>query len=196
MTVLKIYVAPHPVLKKKGEAVKEVTAAHRKLMDDMLETMYETNGIGLAAPQVGESLRILVLDIDQKRGPKDSTGEEIDLPPQERRGKPQFFVNPEITWSSEDLRVYNEGCLSVPGQYADVTRPDKIKVKYLDYDGKPQELEADGLLATCLQHEMDHLNGILFVDHLSTLKKDILMRKLKKFTKENEEDMAESHVVL
>jgi peptide deformylase len=196
MAVLRIYVAPHPVLKKKAEAVKEVTADHRKLMDDMLETMYATDGIGLAAPQVGESVRILVLDIDQKRGPKDAMGEEMDLSPQERRGKPQFFINPEITWSSEDLRVYNEGCLSVPGQYADVTRPDKIRAKYLDYNGKAHEIEAEGLLATCLQHEMDHLNGILFVDHLSTIKKDMLLRKLKKYTKENEEDMAESHVIL
>ncbi len=189
MAVLKVYVAPHPVLKKKAEPVKGgVTPALRKLMDDMLDTMYATDGIGLAAPQVGESKRILVLDIDQPRG------EDIKL--EDRRTKPQCFMNPEIVWSSEDLRVYNEGCLSVPGQYADVVRPDKIRVKYIDYDGKDQEMEADGLLATCLQHEMDHLDGILFIDHLSTLKRDILMRKLKKYTKENVEDMAESHVLL
>lgn len=187
MTVLRIYVAPHPVLKKKADPVEKVTAEDRKLMDDMLDTMYATDGIGLAAPQVGVSKRILVLDIDQPRDEDDWT---------KRKTKPMCFVNPEITWESEDLRVYNEGCLSVPGQYAEVTRPDKIKIKYLDYDGKARELEAEGLLATCLQHEMDHLNGILFVDHLSTLKKDILMRKLKKFTKENAEEMAESHVVL
>jgi peptide deformylase len=180
-------VAPHPVLKKKAEPVAAVTDELRKLMDDMLETMYATDGIGLAAPQVGVSKRVLVLDIDQPKGD--------DLTPQERRGKPQFFVNPEIIWSSEDLRVYNEGCLSVPGQYAEVTRPDKVRVKFLDYDGKAQEIEADTLLATCLQHEMDHLNGILFVDHLSTLKRDMLMRKLKKFVKENEEDMAKSHIL-
>lgn len=188
MAVLKIYVAPDPVLKKKAEPVTGgVTDDLRKLMDDMLETMYATDGIGLAAPQVGVSKRILVLDIDQPKTP--------DLPPEERRSKPQCFVNPEIVWSSEDLRVYNEGCLSVPGQYADVTRPDKIRVKYLDYNGKEQEIEADGLLATCLQHEMDHLNGILFVDHLSTLKRDILMRKLKKYTKEYAEDLEKSHVL-
>lgn len=188
MTVLRIYVAPHPVLKKKAEAVKKVTPELRKLMDDMLETMYATEGIGLAAPQVGQSVRILVLDVEQKR--------DEDIPPQERRGKPLFFINPEITWSSEDMRVYNEGCLSVPGQYAEVVRPDKIRIKFTNYDGKEQEMEADGLLATCLQHEMDHLNGILFVDHLSTLKKDMLLRKLKKYTKENQEEMAESHVLL
>lgn len=188
MAILQIYIAPHPVLKKKAEPVTGgVTPELRKLMDDMLETMYETDGIGLAAPQVGVSKRILVLDIHQPKG--------TDLTPKERRTRPQCFVNPEIIWSSEDLRVYNEGCLSVPGQYADVTRPDKVRVKYLDYDGKAQEIEADTLLATCLQHEMDHLDGILFVDHLSTLKRDIVMRKLKKFTKENEEDLAKSHVL-
>jgi peptide deformylase len=188
MTVLQIYVAPHPALKKKAEPVAGgVTADLRKLMDDMLETMYACDGIGLAAPQVGVSKRVIVMDIDQQRGD--------DLTPAEKRGKPQFFVNPEITWASEDLRVYNEGCLSVPGQYADIVRPDKVRFKYLDYDGKEIEVEADGLLATCIQHEMDHLEGILFVDHLSTLKRDILMRKLKKFTKENEEDLAKSHIL-
>lgn len=187
MTVLQIYVAPHPVLKKKAEPVASVTDDLRKLMDDMLETMYATDGIGLAAPQVGVSKRILVLDIDQPKGE--------NLTPQQKRGKPQCFINPEIIWSSEDLRIYNEGCLSVPGQYAEVARPDKVRVKYIDYDGKAQEIEADTLLATCLQHEMDHLNGILFIDHLSTLKRDMLMRKLKKFVKENEEDMAKSHVL-
>ena len=189
MTVLRIYVAPHPVLKKKAEPVKGgITPKLKKLMDDMIETMYATDGIGLAAPQVGESVRILVLDVEQKRGD--------GLPPQERRGNPRCFINPEIVSTSEDLRVYNEGCLSVPGQYADVTRPDKIRIKFMDYNGKEQEIDADGLLATCLQHEMDHLNGVLFVDHLTKLKRDMLMRKLKKFTKENEEDMAESHVLL
>ncbi len=193
MAVLPIYVAPHPVLKKIAEPVKEVTAAIRKLMDDMLDTMYAAPGIGLAAPQVGQSLRILILDIDQ---PKISD-EEADADPSKRRGKPQFFVNPEITWESEELNVYDEGCLSLPGQFAEVERPLRIKVKFLDYDGKPQEIEADGLLATCLQHEMDHLNGILFVDHLSTLKRDIVMRKLRKWTKEfqEEEGFAETYVL-
>ena len=187
MTSLQIYVTPHPVLKKKTIPVKDgVTDNLRKLMDDMLNMMYTCDGVGLAAPQVGVLERLLVLDINQPR--------EADLPPEEKRGKPQFFVNPEILWSSEDMRIYNEGCLSVPGQYADITRPDKLRIKYLDYDGKIQEIEADGLLATVLQHEMDHLNGVLFIDHLSSLKRNILMRKLKKFTKENEEDMAENYV--
>jgi len=187
MTVLRIYVAPHPVLKKVAEPVAQVSADTRRLADDMIETMYATDGIGLAAPQVGVSQRILVIDIEQNQDAED---------PKDKRGNPRVFINPEIVWTSEDMRVYNEGCLSVPGQYAEVTRPDKIRVKYIDYNGIKQEMEADGLLATCLQHEMDHLNGILFVDHLSTLKKDMLMRKLKKFTKENEEEMAESHVIL
>lgn len=188
MTVRQIYVAPHPVLKKKAEPVTGgVTADLRRLMDDMLDTMYACDGIGLAAPQVGVSLRVVVLDLHQPKG--------LDLSPQEKRTRPQCFINPEIVWASEDLRVYNEGCLSVPGQYADVTRPDKARFTYLDYDGKAQEIEAEGLLATCLQHEMDHLDGILFVDHLSTLKRDMLMRKLKKFTKENEEDLEKTHVL-
>ena len=188
MTLLQIYVAPHSVLKKKTTPVEGgVTDDLRKLMDDMLDTMYTCDGIGLAAPQVGVSERVLVIDINQPK--------ECDLSPKKKRGKPQFFMNPEILWSSEDLRIYNEGCLSVPGQYADVARSDKIRLKYLDYDGKTQEIEADGLLATVLQHEIDHLNGVLFIDHLSSLKRSILMRKLKKFIKENEEDMAKSYVL-
>jgi peptide deformylase len=188
MAVLPIYVAPHPVLKKIAEPVTEVTDELRKLMDDMLDTMYAAPGIGLAAPQVGVSKRILVLDVDQ---PKAEETEPFASP----RGKPQFFVNPEITWSSDEQNIYDEGCLSLPGQYAEVERPKKVRIKFLGYDGKSQEIEADGLLATCVQHEMDHLNGILFVDHLSTLKRDIVMRKLKKWTKENAEDIAASHVL-
>lgn len=183
MTVMQIYVAPHPILKKIADPVTGgVDAGLRQLMDDMLETMYATGGIGLAAPQVGVSKRVLVMDLDQ--------------PEQGGRGQPRFFINPEITWSSEEQNTYNEGCLSLPGQYAEIERPKKIRIKFIDYDGKEQEIEADGLLATCLQHEMDHLNGVLFVDHLSTLKKDMVMRKLKKFTRENAQDLAQSHVLL
>jgi peptide deformylase len=191
MAVLPIYVAPHPVLKKIADPVQQVTDETRKLMDDMLETMYAAPGIGLAAPQVGHSLRILVLDVDQPK----NDDEDENIPLEKRKGKPQFFVNPEITWESEETNIYDEGCLSLPGQYAEVERPLRIKVKFLDYHGKQQEIEADGLLATCLQHEMDHLNGILFVDHLSTLKRDIVMRKLKKWTKENAEDLAATHIL-
>lgn len=192
MTLLGIRVLGDPILRRETVPVTTFDAALGALIEDMFETMHAADGIGLAAPQVGVSQRVLVLDIHQRS--KTAEGGE-DLTPAERRGKPQCFINPEIIWSSEDLRVYNEGCLSVPGQYADVTRPDKVRVKYLDYDSKAQEIEAEGLLATCLQHEMDHLDGILFVDHLSTLKRDMLLRKLKKFTKENEEDLVKSHIL-
>lgn len=194
MAILPIYVAPHPVLKKIAEPVAEVTDAHRKLMDDMLHTMYAAPGIGLAAPQVGESLRIIVMDIEQQKVDDDAA----DLDPMSRKGKPLYFINPEITWESDELNVYDEGCLSLPGQFAEVERPKKVKVKFLGYDGKAQEIECDDLLATCIQHEMDHLNGVLFVDHLSTLKRDIVMRKLKKWTKEyaDDKEFAESYVVL
>ncbi len=187
MTVLPIYVTPNAVLKKKADSVAKVDAETLKLMDDMLDTMYAADGIGLAAPQVGVSTRVIVMDLDQQRGD--------DIPPEQKRGKPLYFVNPEITWKSEEQRTYNEGCLSIPGQYADVERPDKIRVKFLDRDGKAQEIEADGLLATCLQHEIDHIDGILFIDHLSTLKRDMILRKLKKFLKENAEDFTHTHVL-
>ncbi len=185
MAVLPIYVAPHPVLKKVAEPVSGVDDQLRKLMDDMLDTMYSARGIGLAAPQVGVSQRVIVMDLEQT--------EDADEKPV--KGKPMFFVNPEITWSSDEQNVYNEGCLSVPGQYAEVERPEKVKLSYLDYDGKPQEVDCDGLLATCIQHEIDHLEGVLFVDHLSTLKRDMLMRKLKKWTKEYAEDIEKTHVL-
>lgn len=187
MAVLPIYVAPHPVLKKIAEPVSGVTDELRKLMDDMLDTMYSARGIGLAAPQVGVSKRVIVMDIDQP------DSDDPEAAPQ--KGKPRFFVNPEIVWSSDEQNVYNEGCLSVPGQYAEVERPEKVKVKFLDYDGTEKTIDCDGLLATCIQHEMDHLNGILFVDHLSTLKRDMLLRKLKKWTKENAEELQKSHVL-
>lgn len=182
MSVLQIYVAPHPVLKKVADPVSGgVTAQLRQLMDDMVETMYATGGIGLAAPQVGISTRVLVMDLEQ--------------PEEGGRGKPLYFINPEIISASDEMNTYNEGCLSLPGQYAEVERPKKIRITFMDYDGKTQEIEADGLLATCLQHEMDHLNGVLFVDHLSTLKRDMVMRKLKKFTRDNIDDLAKSHVL-
>lgn len=187
MTILQIYVAPHPILKKVADPVVEVNDEVRALVDNMLETMYENDGIGLAAPQVGESKRILVIDLDQNFELGDK---------QARKGNPRVFINPEVIWESEDMRVFNEGCLSVPGQYADITRSDKVKIKFLDRDGKEHEEELDDMLATAVQHEMDHLNGVLFIDHLSVLKRSMLLKKLKKFLKINEEDMAESHVTL
>lgn len=187
MAVRPIYVAPHPVLKTPATPIEGgVTDELRQLMDDMLDTMYDAEGIGLAAPQIGISKRVLVLDVEQgARGERGGT-----------RGNPICFVNPEIVWTSDEINTYEEGCLSIPGQYAPVERPSSVRVKYLDYDGNPQEIEADGLLATCVQHEIDHLDGILFLDHVSKLKRDMLMRKLKKWTKENAEDIKDTHILL
>jgi peptide deformylase len=167
MALLPILVAPDPRLKKVSEPVKAVDAGIRKLMDDMLETMYQAPGIGLAAPQVGVLKRIIVLDIARE-------GED----PQ-----PLKLVNPEVVWVSDDDATYNEGCLSVPEHYADVARPAQCRVRYLDHDGKAKEIAAEGLLATCLQHEIDHLDGVLFIDHITALKRNIILRKLLKAKK-------------
>lgn len=168
MAVLDIYETPHPILKEVSAPVDKVDDDLRAFMDDMLETMYAAPGIGLAAIQVGVKKRVLVIDLQENEGERN----------------PRYFVNPEIVEASDELNVYQEGCLSVPEQYADVERPARIRVKYLDYDGTEQLEEMDGLLATCLQHEMDHLNGILFVDHLSKLKRKMLLKKLEKARKE------------
>ncbi len=164
MAVLPILVAPHPVLKKKCEPVETVTPELKSLMADMLETMYAAPGVGLAAPQVGVSKRILVVDCARR-----------DEDP-----SPIMMANPEIVWESEELATYEEGCLSFPEQYADVNRPAECHVKYLDENNEEQLLKADGLLATCVQHEIDHLEGIVFVDHISIVKRGIIMRRLKK----------------
>jgi len=168
MAVLPIITAPDPRLKIQCEPVESVDAAIAKMMDDMLETMYLAPGIGLAAPQVGITKRILVVDLSPKDGPRE----------------PIRMANPEILWHSDDLATYEEGCLSLPEQYADVERPAQIKVRYLDQDNTAQELDADGLLATCIQHEMDHLDGVIFVDHISSLKRRMILRKLTKLKKQ------------
>jgi peptide deformylase len=168
MAIRPILTAPNPILKQVSKPVDEVTDELRALMDDMLETMYDAPGIGLAAIQVGEPLQILVLDV----------AHDEDEP------KPQYFVNPEIIWASEELSTYEEGCLSVPEFAAEIDRPAEIRLRYLDYDGKEQEMQADGLLATCIQHEMDHLKGILFIDHLSNVKRNMIVRKLIKASKQ------------
>ena len=164
MAKLDIIVAPDPRLKLKCAPVAKVDATIRKLMDDMLETMYAAPGIGLAAPQVGVTKRVIVVDAAAK-------GE----PPQ-----PYRMANPEIVWAADEDNVYNEGCLSLPEHYADVVRPKAVRVRYLDHENEVRELAADGLLATCVQHEMDHLDGILFVDHISALKRNMILRKLLK----------------
>lgn len=168
MAVLPIITAPDPRLKVQCEPVESVDTAIAKMMDDMLETMYLAPGIGLAAPQVGITKRILVVDLSPKDGPRE----------------PLRMANPEILWRSDELATYEEGCLSLPEQYADVERPAHIKVRYLDQDNTTQELEADGLLATCIQHEMDHLDGVIFVDHVSSLKRRMILRKLTKLKKQ------------
>jgi peptide deformylase len=167
MAIRKIVTVPDPILKQVSEPVETVDDALRALMDDMLETMYDAPGIGLAAIQVGVPKRVLVMDIAGE-------GEEP---------APRYFVNPEILWESETLSSYQEGCLSVPESFGDVDRPAEVKVRYLDYNGEAQEIHATGLLATCIQHEMDHLNGVLFIDHLSRMKRDMIVRKLTKARK-------------
>jgi peptide deformylase len=167
MAILPIITAPDPRLKQIAQPVAKVDAEVRKLMADMLETMYAAPGIGLAAPQVGALKRVIVLDLARE-----------DEDPQ-----PLKMANPEIIWVSDDDAVYNEGCLSLPEHYADVARPAACKVRYLDEQNEIRMLEADGLLATCVQHEIDHLEGILFVDHLTALKRNMILRKLLKAKK-------------
>jgi len=174
MNILPIIEAPDPRLKVISEPVAAVTAEVRALLDDMLATMYDAPGIGLAAVQVGVAKRVLVIDLQRRLEPVEEGAEPVEV------RDPRYFVNPEIIWESDDFGVYNEGCLSVPELYADVERPARVRVRWLDYDGAAREEEVDGLLATCLQHEMDHLDGILFYDHLSKLKRDMIVKKLVK----------------
>ena len=164
MAIMPIRRLPDPVLRQKAKHVKIIDKSICKLVDDMIETMYGADGIGLAAIQVGVPKRVLVMDIDQKDGKKN----------------PKVYINPKILWASEEMVTFEEGCLSVPEIWDEVERPAKIRAEYLDRDGTRHEIEAEGLLATCLQHEMDHLEGILFVDHLSKLKRSMALRKLQK----------------
>ncbi|HAK99012.1 MAG: peptide deformylase [PS1 clade bacterium] len=184
MTIRPIIAVPDPRLKQVSEPVEAVTDDLRQLMDDMVETMHDASGIGLAAIQVGVSKRVIVMDLSPSDPVDDGESEDrYDL--SELKDEPiRYFVNPEIIWTSEEMSNYQEGCLSVPGFYDDVERPQACKVTYLDYQGHPQELDCDGLLATCIQHEMDHLNGVVFLDHLSRLKRDMIVKKLRKLAKE------------
>ena len=170
MTLRKILTEPNEILREKSLKVEHVDDEIRNLMDDMLETMYAAPGIGLAAIQVGVAKRIIVLDISPKDEPK----------------KPMFFVNPKIISKSDNNSTYEEGCLSVPGQFAEIDRPDKCHISYIDYDGQQKEIKAEGMIATCIQHEIDHLEGILFIDYLSKLKKTMIVKKLSKQKKELE----------
>ena len=175
MTKLNILEFPDPKLRTVAKPVAVVNDSIRQLTDDMLETMYAAPGIGLAAIQIGVPKRVIVLDIEW-RNKSESTNDEIQV----ARKNPMCFVNPEIITKSTNNSTYEEGCLSVPGQFAEIDRPDKCHIKYLDYYGQPKELVTEGMLATCIQHEMDHLEGILFIDYLSKLKKSMIVKKLTK----------------
>ena len=166
--ILPLVILPDPVLRELSRPVERVDDALRRLADDMLETMYDAPGIGLAAIQIGQPLRMLVIDLAKEDEPK----------------APQVFINPQIVRHGDGVSVYEEGCLSIPDYYAEVERPDTVTVTYLDRDGREQVLEADGLLATCLQHEIDHLNGVLFIDHISKLKRDMVVRRFRKLARD------------
>ena len=174
MALLSIIVAPDPRLKVKAKPVARVDDRIRKLLDDMVDTMHAAPGIGLAGPQVGEALRLLVIDIAKDGEPSD----------------PRKFINPEIVWASDDKLLWEEGCLSLPDHFAEVERPKEVKVRYLDEKGAKQEIHAKGLLAICLQHEMDHLDGVLFVDYISALRRNMILRKLVKSKKQKAEKAA------
>ncbi len=168
MPIKPLIILPDPVLRQVSKPVERVDGALLKLADDMLETMYDAPGIGLAAIQVGEPLRMLVIDL----------AKEGETP------APHVFINPEVLESSDQRSVYEEGCLSIPDYYAEVERPASVRVQYIDRDGRQQEIMAEGLMATCLQHEIDHLNGVLFIDHISKLKRDMVVKKFKKLAKD------------
>ena len=172
MAILTILEAPDPRLRVKSVPVTGVDDELRTLISDMFETMYAAPGIGLAAVQVGVPKRVLVIDLQEH---EDADGKPVKTP--------LVFINPEILEPAEDQAIYNEGCLSVPDQYAEVERPATCRARWIDIDGKPHDARIDGMLATCLQHEMDHLEGILFIDHLSRLKRDIILKKLAKARK-------------
>jgi peptide deformylase len=179
-----ILIIPDKRLRLKSEPVGKIDGSIRNLIEDMFETMYEAPGIGLAAIQIGVPKRLITMDLAKKDEPK----------------APQVFIDPEVTWKSDEKAVYEEGCLSIPEYYEEVERPNAIKVRFLDREGKPQELEASGLLATCLQHEIDHINGVLFIDHISKLKRDMVLKKFKKAQKRGEkpvfkdDDVPEHHI--
>ncbi len=170
MAIHEIIKIPDKRLRQVSEPVKKVDAAIRKLVDDMFETMYKAPGIGLAAIQIGVAKRVVTMDLSKK----------------EDDHKPQVFINPELVWQSDKKATREEGCLSIPDYYEEVERPAEVKVKYLDLDGKTHEIEASGLMATCLQHEIDHTNGVLFIDYLSKLKRDRITKKFTKAAKKTE----------
>ncbi len=182
MAIRPIFETPDPVLRQISKPVEVFDDELKTLIADMFETMYDAPGIGLAAVQVGVPIRLLVIDLQEPENPEDPESPVVK--------QPRVFINPEILWHSDTEVPYTEGCLSVPEQYAEVMRPDRIRARWQDSDGKPYEEEIDGLLAVCLQHEMDHLNGVLFIDHLSRLKRDMVLKKLAKWRKEQQKKAA------
>ena len=176
MAIRPIFETPDPVLRQISKPVEHFDKELKTLISDMFETMYHAPGIGLAAVQVGVPIRLLVMDLQEPQDPEDPESPVVR--------EPRIFINPEILWASETTVPYTEGCLSVPDQYAEVLRPDRIRAKWQDETGKAHESDIDGLLAVCLQHEMDHLEGVLFIDHLSRLKRDMVLKKLAKLRKE------------
>jgi peptide deformylase len=174
MALRDILILPDKRLRLVSAPIKAIDADVRALVDDMFETMYEAPGIGLAAIQVGVPKRVITMDLAKKEEPR----------------APRVFINPQLTWQSDEKAIYEEGCLSIPEFYEEVERPAKVRVRYLDLDGAEQEVAADELLATCLQHEIDHLNGILFIDHISKLKRDRVLKKFTKAAKRAEEEEA------
>ena len=176
MAIRRIYETPDPVLRQISKPVDKFDSELKTLVADMFETMYDAPGIGLAAVQVGVPIRLLVIDLQEPEDPEDPDSKIVR--------DPRVFINPEVLWHSDTEVPYTEGCLSVPEQYAEVMRPDKIRARWQDEKGKSYEEEIEGLLAVCLQHEMDHLNGVLFIDHLSRLKRDMVLKKLAKWRKE------------
>ncbi|MBN9232913.1 MULTISPECIES: peptide deformylase [Phyllobacteriaceae] len=168
MSIKPLIILPDPVLRQVSKSVERIDEPLLKLADDMLETMYDAPGIGLAAIQVGEPLRMLVIDLAKEGEPP----------------APHVFINPDVLESGTERSVYEEGCLSIPDYYAEVERPATVRVRYLDRDGRLQEIQAEGLMATCLQHEIDHLNGVLFIDHISKLKRDMVVKKFKKLARD------------
>ncbi|WP_375665206.1 peptide deformylase [Bartonella sp. TT121SHDZB] len=170
MSIRSLVTLPDPILREVSKPVERVDAALQKLADDMLETMYNAKGVGLAAIQIGIPLRMLVIDV---------SGNSED-----EQKKPLVIINPEILWLSDERNIYKEGCLSIPDYFAEVERPKRLCVRYQDREGKQIEIEADDLLATCLQHEIDHLDGRLFIDYISKIKRDMVIRKFKKRAKE------------
>ena len=179
MAVREIIKLPDKRLRLLSEPVKQIDVGIRKLVDDMFETMYEAPGIGLAAIQVGVAKRVITMDLSKKDD-----------------HKPQVFINPEITWQSDERAKFEEGCLSIPDYYEEVERPAEVKVKFLDLSGKKHEIDAKGLLASCLQHEIDHINGVLFIDHLSKLKRDRVIKKFSKAARSSATNKVEARLAL